>query len=102
MASCACRALCAAAPTGLAVLEKLEQFVCAWSWHSQPPRFTFTVGAPINAAPISNGNEKCPPLRGIMLPQPVVMLNAVLFLSRPRNALPFTGVAPVIALALAE
>ena len=51
----------------------------------------FAVGAPMKAAPISNGNEKCLPLRGIMLPQPVVMVNAGFCECMPTNPLPLTG-----------
>src|SRR5207248_8416235 len=86
---------------GSVLLVMSVHCVCAWSWQAHPPRFTFSDGAPVNATPTSKGNDQCP-LRGMVLPQPVVIVKAGLVVWRLSRASPLTGVAPVAELALAE
>ena len=52
--------------------------------------------------PTSAGNDQWPPFCGIVLPQPVVSVNAGLVVFKPSVPFAFSGVAPVAALAVAE
>ena len=49
------------------------------------------AGVSTTAAPISNGNDQCPPLRGIMLPHPVVMVKAGFCVFRATLPVPVIG-----------
>src|ERR1700692_1790805 len=102
LVSCVCSAPLNETATGFAESKMLLQWESSSSLQTQPPDFTSMVGAPVNTAPNSDGNDQCRFDRGINFPNPKLAMNPGELLCMATDPVPASGVDPVAAFAFAE